>query len=81
MEQTGVEPVSENLSTELSTIIAYLFLFPQNLPVSRQARFGSFINLSHRQSLLCEVPRIVEASGPTYGSMGGDPPPKLGSVC
>ena len=32
MEQAGVEPASENPSAELSTIIAYLLLFPQTYP-------------------------------------------------
>ena len=30
MEQRGVEPLSENKSTETSTIIAYLRSFPQS---------------------------------------------------
>lgn len=32
VEQAGVEPASENLAAGLSTIIAYLLLFPQAYP-------------------------------------------------
>ena len=39
VEQTGVEPVSENPSAGISTIIAYLFLFPQRHSGKQAAAF------------------------------------------
>ena len=73
MELRGVEPLSENKSTETSTIIAYLRFFPQAQAGKQAGSFCSFMNISGAQSLAQEFTRKVEARIPMYGNTGADP--------
>ncbi len=61
VEPRGVEPLSENLSTRLSTSVAYVLIFPPSGSRKQDPGFSSFIKSRPRQSLRGLVPHINDA--------------------
>lgn len=72
MEMRGIEPLSENPAAKTSPITAYGLSFPRQAAHKQAASLGSFMFLSHPQSLGREVGHIVDAGYFNCGRLKAD---------
>ena len=70
MEATGVEPVSEDLSAKLSTIIVGSGYFPVAAKADKTAPAGSPLVFYRARARAIEVFRLVDARFPSGGVSG-----------